>query len=508
MRAIAQRSWCNPRSTRELKLLIGASLIITIGTIEPTQTAAQPNRMPAQLPTQMLGRPLPSPELPIGTVTVKVIGASISDRLVGVTVRLMSHAPSGIKEIAAVSTGPDGRARFDNLSRKRTYVAHISAGDSKKPIVSHVFQLPESGGVRLLLSTHATQEALAAADPTQGSPTQGGPKQGSPTQGKSYGDPPQRSATTKDTWRSGAALIHRDTVGRAGTVTVVVRSANGAAQPGVRVMRIDSAPKSDSANTQQKPTDNQIAGDTDSNGELRLAVGSRPFLLRIEFAGIVYTSEHLNIEAKEAMGAIRAEFVVFDRSQDISQLYFGRGSHLVFHVGQGRVGVLQVLVLVNRGKALFDAREKLAVQLPEGALNPQTGTDVSDFLAISSDKKSIQLTKPLPPGRLPLRFFYELPYTDGVLEFRQGLPLRIERSLFAIDSADVKVEGPAYDKPSDHALSRSNMHPHSLNKIGSGQPIEFTISGLPERDYRPRVAVLALGALILCWALFASIRTR
>jgi hypothetical protein len=101
----------------------------------------------AQMPDlrQMSGQPLPSPDLPAGTVSVRVVRGSMSNNVTGQDVELRA----GDRVVQTVTTDGAGRAVFSGVQPNERYQAAMRVGDES--LVSQTFSMPSSGGVRLLL---------------------------------------------------------------------------------------------------------------------------------------------------------------------------------------------------------------------------------------------------------------------------------------------------------------------------------------------------------------------
>jgi hypothetical protein len=93
----------------------------------------------------MSGQVLPSPDLPTGTVTVRVIRQSMANAASGVTVEL-----HGAGDVRRAVTGEQGRAQFDGLPvGARIHVVAVVDGERLESIE---FPVPSSGGARTLLA--------------------------------------------------------------------------------------------------------------------------------------------------------------------------------------------------------------------------------------------------------------------------------------------------------------------------------------------------------------------
>ncbi|MBW2732959.1 MAG: fibronectin type III domain-containing protein [Deltaproteobacteria bacterium] len=98
------------------------------------------------------GQGLPSDDLPVGVLTVKVVaGGNMAWPHVGAKVELMV-GPTGETSQATIATGKDGRARFTGLMPGTTYRARVK-GVTASTARSQVVTMPQQGGLRLLLST-------------------------------------------------------------------------------------------------------------------------------------------------------------------------------------------------------------------------------------------------------------------------------------------------------------------------------------------------------------------
>src|SRR5262249_9739364 len=100
------------------------------------QPAAAPN---AARP----GKPLPSPDLATGVVVVRVLDGSPDAPHAGATVTL-----TGDGAPRTARTDDAGRARFEGVTAGATVTARVSGG----PVSSEPMVVPDTGGVRVLLS--------------------------------------------------------------------------------------------------------------------------------------------------------------------------------------------------------------------------------------------------------------------------------------------------------------------------------------------------------------------
>ena len=121
-------------------------------------------------PVLIHGRALPAPELPDGTVTVRVVREAIGNNITGQDVRVTA---GGAVQTAA--TDDQGRAEFTGLSLGSD--ARAEAVVDGEPLESEPFAVPTSGGLRVILiagleeaaaRARAEAAAEAAAPPVDG----------------------------------------------------------------------------------------------------------------------------------------------------------------------------------------------------------------------------------------------------------------------------------------------------------------------------------------------------
>ena len=121
-----------------------------------TPLHAQGAQMPD--PKQMSGRPLPVADLPVGTVTVRVVRGSMANVIPDQPVEL-----SGPPSVLTAKTNEQGRAEFPGLRPGTTVRATTTVNGER--LQSQPFTVPASGGIRVaLVATDAEIERRAAED--------------------------------------------------------------------------------------------------------------------------------------------------------------------------------------------------------------------------------------------------------------------------------------------------------------------------------------------------------
>jgi hypothetical protein len=153
---------------------LARALAAALSVLGASSLASGQTQMPD--PSIIHGRALPAPELPTGTVTVRVVRESIGNDAPGETVRITV----GGKAFAA-KTDAMGRAEFKDLPPGTP--GQAAATVDGEPMESQPFTVPTSGGLRVILvagiakaaERRAQQAALeAAAPPVRGTVVFGG----------------------------------------------------------------------------------------------------------------------------------------------------------------------------------------------------------------------------------------------------------------------------------------------------------------------------------------------
>ena len=133
-----------------------------------------------------LGKPLPSPDLPVGTVSIRVVAGSAASPVIGTEVTLtVNGTPRQARTDAA------GRATFAGLPAGATVVAKVLDAD-KAEHASDQFALPSEGGTRVMITTKPWQAGAVGGAPFAGGGGAGmpNPRQLSGEARPERGDPP------------------------------------------------------------------------------------------------------------------------------------------------------------------------------------------------------------------------------------------------------------------------------------------------------------------------------
>ena len=122
--------------------------------------AGLPALVAAQMPDarQMSGIPMPTPDAPAGTVSVRLVRGELTNNIVGHPVELHGGARD-----QTVKTDQDGRAIFSGLQPGSS--VHVAADVDGQQIESQTFSVPPDVGVRIVLVAGVSGPPAAAASP-------------------------------------------------------------------------------------------------------------------------------------------------------------------------------------------------------------------------------------------------------------------------------------------------------------------------------------------------------
>jgi hypothetical protein len=128
-----------------------------------------PGSARAQMPNpkEMSGIPLPMGDVPVGTVSVRVIRGSLANNIPNQPVELVVEGRA-----RTAVTDANGRAQFAGLAPGSEVTASATVGSER--LQSQTFKVPASGGIRMLLvaadagvGKQAEQDTRLAASPAQ-----------------------------------------------------------------------------------------------------------------------------------------------------------------------------------------------------------------------------------------------------------------------------------------------------------------------------------------------------
>lgn len=388
-------------------------------------------------PAQMSGIPRPDPQVPAGTVTVRLIRGELQNRMVGHEVELR-HDKGEVKK---AKTDDQGRATFEGVSGG-PWFARAAADDVE--VVSQAIELPPQIGVRVML-------VFPRPDAPDG-----------------IGRPDKKIPPG----------------------TIIVKAVDGDGQPlaGVEVV-LGHARAGEN-------TVRELKGRTDAAGEAKFegldAKTNSGYLVQVIRDGAQFVSKPFKlVENAGSRVIIEARPTV----KDTSQLQIGPGSHLAFEVRDDAIEVFEMWRLENLGTSAVDAPGGLHIPLPEKAVNAQVGPQAPPNFSIAG--KEAVWKGPLPPGVTDLQVAFVLPYRGDSAEIRQATPVRFAEVNVVTEKIDgMTVTGDGFTSEEREMQGRKLVLYRGAGTTAGGELV-ITIGGLPHANPTWRYVAALVAVLIV-----------
>jgi hypothetical protein len=435
------------------RLKSGAGALVLLLTLRGA--LAQPMMLD---PSQMSGIPRPDPQVPTGTVTVRLIRGDLANRVVDAPVELSLQAAAD-QAPRVEKTSAEGRATFGGLS-PAIYQARATVDGktlSSQPI--EVMPAP-APGIRVML---VFPKSLADQQKELGTPD-----------GKA-----RLSATAP-----------------AGDLLVKTVDAGGKPLPGLRVVLLRATRDSDKVET-MAPKLSDADGSVSYSG---LSTNSAEgYMISVLRDGSEQRSQPFQLSAEH--GSVVA-LTIHNTTRDLGSLRIGQGSHAIFEPQDDMVQVMENLILVNGSPQPVDPGPTgLRIPLAEDALSAQVLPGGPAMLSIDASQSGAPAAVwkgAIPPGQTMLSVAFVLKQR-GSLTFRQVTNLRVEGLRVGVAKLpELHVDG--ITDAEDRKLNGRDFLVASAIVPGPGGTIEFVLSGLPTDFYILRIiAAIAALAIALCF---------
>lgn len=389
-------------------------------------------------PSKMSGIPRPDPQVPAGTITVRLIRGELSNRLVGVEVALADDQGNVVKQ----KSDDNGRATFRGL-KGGPYQA--GASDGAEELTSQPIELPADMGVRVMLVFAARGGADGVGRPDKTVPP--------------------------------------------GVVIVKAVGEEGAPQKGLDVV-LGMARSGEN-------TVKEYRGKTDDAGEAKFAgLDAKPtsgYLAEVIRDGTRFAGKPFRLQ--ENMGS-RVTVDVRPVSRDVAAIKIGPGSHFIFEVTDDVVQVVEVLRLMNPTASAIDPGSNgLHLPLPDKALQAQAGPQNPQGLTVAGHEAVLH--GPIQPGDTEVQLMFALVYEGGALDFAQRTPIGFEDVAMVTEKIEgLTVEGNALQSE-DRELQGRKLVLYRGPGTAPGGRIELHFRGLPHADATWRYVAVAVALALL-----------
>jgi len=461
--------------------LVLASALLALGA---ALTPARAQMPPAEHASGA-SAPLFVPDLPVGTVAVRVARPNLAEAVTGVEVTGQWTTADGKQKSAVAKTGSDGRAVFSGIPAGSSFTA--KAAVEGQDLVTEPFVVPDEGGIRLLMIVGA-KAAEDTSDMTDELPP------GHPGRARTL---PMR----------GGKVEARDGLS-AGKLELRVIGADGTPIPKIKVSLVHPNHATGAMDVRHATTDDSGTArfvDLPTGEAIRYAAA-------IDHEGLRLATDIFTLEpGRGSAGDIRLP----KKTRSLSVLRLSANSRMLLEVREKAIGVLQNLVIENTSDQVFDPGSAgLFIPLPDGfsgAEKLQGGAEVD-----LKDGIGAFLHRVVPPAQLALealqvRLGYVLArHETSEFELVQPMPLGLEGGLVMVSGElPVTLSAPGLRvRPPERDDSGNELRIYDLDAVAPGQALRLTVQGLPTRDKTGKWIAGVLAALLVLGGVVALRRPR
>ncbi len=391
-------------------------------------------------PSKMSGIPRPDPQVPPGTITVRLIRGELSNRMPGIEVGLIGADGKALKQ----KTDDQGRATFSGLAAPGPYQA--KATDGVEELASQSIELQDNMGSRVML---VFQPKGGAAD----------------------------------------GVARPDKAIPPGTIIVRAAGEGGEGLVGADVVL-------GHARRGERKTE-ELKGKTDAQGDATFrGLDAKPesgYVAEVLRDGQHFGSKPFGL--KENMGS-RVTIDVRPVSKDVSGLRIGQDSHFIFEVSDDVVQVAEVWRLQNpMAMAIDPGPNGLHLPLPDHALSAQGGPRNPPNVMVAGH--DVIVRGPIVPGDTEVQVVFALAYDGSTLEVAQRTPLAFD----AVALVTEKIEGMTVEgnnlQSEDRELQGRKLVLYRGPGTAAGETITIKLAGLPHNDPTWRYLASAVAVMLL-----------
>jgi len=461
-----------------MKSLLAAAVVVVA--MATTSWPAQ-----AQMPDlrQMVGKPLGVPDLPPGTVVVRVARQTPANAAADVEVIATVREANGDARTRAARTLPDGRASFEGLVPRAVFQA-VATVDGER-LETETFTVPVRGGIRVML--------VAGLGPATGEAAEAPPAMAAD-------GPPEnafRMGATTGTTEPAADLP-------AGTLELFLKDAQDQPVVGQKVTlgEVSLLPE------EEKRGVRGHEAVTDAEGRARfegLTTGSNAGYAAVaQHEGMRISTQPFRMPEDTGM---RGRLLALGRTQDPAVLQFDQRTKVVVDIREEALAIMMGLFFRNTSTQIFDpGPEGLVIPLPDDAVNAQEISGGVPVEVISG--VGIKITTPIPPDSAAAfvttaRFGYILPSGGASsLKVEQVMPVAVptppDTFLLVPQKTGLELSGPGVRRLGpevDGAGEKVNVY--TTPPIAAGATLAFTVTGIPAYDRKGRYVAAFLCLLLL-----------
>ncbi len=438
----------------------------------------------------MSGKPLPVPDLPPGTVVVRLARKTPQNAAVGVEITATTKGANGDSRNRSAKTGPDGRATFDGIAPGSEF--HATAEVDGERLETSRFPVPSGGGTRVMLiaGLGAADPHAAPADPHAGAAPAETFKMGAPT-----GEVQPASDLPK------------------GTLEITLKNAEGRPLAG-RPVRLGEVKLTSESTADPKREVRVHDAVTDAEGKVRFTN-----LTTGETAGFAAVSDHEGMRLSTvpfrmpADTGMRGSILALLRTSDPSVLELDPQTKFVVDLREDALAVMIGLFIRNKSRQIFDAGEDgLVIPFPDGAVNAQEIEGGESIEIIPG--KGVRLKTPIPPDAgaqfmTQIRYGYVLPANgDRTLDVRQPLPMALPDPFILVPAnTGLRLDGSGLRAlPADKDGRGDRVNVYTMPALPAGGTLALTVAGIPGRDRTGQTVAAGISLALAGVAIFLARR--
>lgn len=398
-------------------------------------------------PSKMSGISRPDPQVPPGTITVRLIRGQLSNRMTGIDVGLVGADGKAQTQ----KTDDQGRATFSGLAAPGPYTA--KATDGVEELASQPIELQENMGSRVMLVFTAQAGADGVAHPDKKLPP--------------------------------GTVVVRAT-GEGGEPAAGIDIVLGQARAGERAVK-------------------ELKAKTNGDGEATFtSLDAKPgtgYLAEALQDGQRFASKPFKLQ--DNMGS-RVTIDVRPVSKDVSGLRIGPGSHFIFEVSDDVVQVAEVWRLMNTTSTAIDPGPGgLHLPLAEHAVSAQGGPQNPPNVTVAGHE--VVVKGPIAPGDTEIQVVFAMAYDGANLDFEQKTPVPFDDTAMVTEKIDgLTVDGNQLTSE-DRELQGRKLVLYRGPGTSPGGAVEYHFRGLPHNDPTWRYLASAIAvALLLGFGVYAS----
>ena len=182
----------------------------------------------------------------------------------------------------------------------------------------------------------------------------------------------------------------------------------------------------------------------------------------------------------------------------------GDQSRFVLQPREEAIDLFYLLDIANTQSVAVNPPSPFVIDLPAGA----SGAAIMDGSSPQASVKGLRVTVagPFAPGHTFVQVAMTMAAEDGVLDLAQRLPANLDSlAVIVKKTGNTTLKSPQLKEQREMPADGEVFIAATGGAVAAGQPIQFTVDGIPHHSQAPRRVALALATLVaVAGAWFAS----